>query len=635
MVAPTRIVFILPLAVLCAVVGLPAPAALADGLAPEPDAAAPNPAAQWTPPPEPALVPVPATTCPAHPAAGTATCLTEVHGHVGDATAADAGRSDAIGSTGTAQTPLPDTAVPQAVTKTGSYTPADLASLYRIPANVTSGATIGIVDVGSDPNTQAQLSYYRSYFGLPACTAASGCFREVGQSGSTKLPATDAGWVDEIAMDTQAVSAVCPSCHILLVDASSADSADLGTAAKTAVRLGATYLSLSYGSPDSSFDATLNLSYYNSVGVTYVAASGDSGYAGGTIFPSSATNVVAAGGTSARLVAGTWRQSAWSDAGSGCATAGVLGVVTQLVQSILSGSACPRGRAVTDVSALADPNTGLLFYRGGTWWSGGGTSLAAPIVASLYALAGNHTAPLSVYSNVTDRPGSFVDVTSGQTGSCGTVLCQAATGWDGPTGVGTPAGLAGLQATGATPLPLAAPTTASGLSRSGAGYPATLNYRLVDATTGAPVAGATALVEADTGSGFILLATRSTGPDGTLSYSARPHGPTSYRVVYGGDTAHGASTSPTVRVSSFAVHLTARAAGRRLRASATAPWRAAATQVPLVVARRTAGGWHTVAHARTNAHGKATIRVHRPGVYRVSFGGGSWRAGHTGSIRLR
>lgn len=600
-----------------------------------PSTTAPNPSTTWAPPPEPVLRPVTASPCQDDPTVRTATCLSEVAGTVPDASAATVGKADAAATSDTAAAPLPPAAVPQATSKSGSYSPADLASMYKIPAGLSTDATIGIVDVGSDPNTAAQLSYYRAYFGLPACASANGCFREVGQSGGAALPPVNSSWVTEIALDVQAVSAVCPSCHILLVDANSASAGDLGAAATTAVRLGATYLSLSYGSADSGSNTSLNLSYYNSPGVTYVAASGDDGYAGGTIFPSSATNVIAAGGTSVRLVNGSWQQTAWPGAGSGCSSATLLGLVTGLLGSLLTSSWCPSGRAVSDVSALADAATGILFYRGGSWYSGGGTSLAAPIIASLYALAGNHTQPRSVYDNVGAKPGSFVDIVSGANGSCGTVLCTAAPGWDGPTGVGTPAGLSGLLASGAPAAPLATPTTASSLTRVGGGYPVRLTYRLVDAVTGAPVADAPVLVQADAGSGYAAVATIRTGPDGTLGYVAQPRTPTTYRIFYAGDTTHGASTSASVAARTFTPTVRVTRSGHKVKAVARGPWGGAAAMVPLTLQRRVGKHWKTVKHATTSAAGKATLPAHKAGRYRIAYGGGQWAKGVSTKVRIR
>jgi len=608
--------------------------ALANVVPPSGDAPASNPALTWTPPPEPALKPVPATSCPTRPTAGKAACLSEVDGTVPDQQAAQAGKAEAVATSDTAASPLPDSAVPQAESKSGAYTPADLASLYQIPAGLTTHATIGIIDVGSDPNTPAQLNFYRKYFSLPACTTSNGCFREVGQNGGAKPSTTNSGWVDEIALDVQAVSAICPTCHILLVDASSASSSDLGAAALTAVRLGATYVSMSYGSADSAANGSLNLTYYNEPNVTYVAASGDSGYAGGTIFPSSASNVVAVGGTSAKLVNGQWQQSAWSGGGSGCSSTGLLGVVGSLVQSVLSGTACPSGRAVSDVSALADPNTGIMFYRGGTWWSGGGTSLAAPIVAALYALAGNHTNPLAIYQNVSHTPSSFVDITSGTNGSCGTTLCKAGAGWDGPTGIGTPAGLNGLAANGSASLPLAAPHTAGRLTLS-SGYPTELHYQLVDALTGAPVAGARVNIQASTGAGYRTVASGTTNANGVLGYAALPRVPTSYRVSFPGNVTATASTSASVRVSSFSVRVQAKAAKKKVKVVATAPWNGAAANVPLMLQRKAAGHWANVKRGSTSSAGRASLKARRAGHYRVAYGGGQWRSGDTGKVRVR
>lgn len=631
-----RLAVLPALIALVALVGIAgAPVARADT---PPGVTTPNPGATWTPPAEPKLVAVRATSCPDDPTATMATCLTDVDGTVPDQTAAAVGKADAVASSDTATAPAPDNAVPQALSKSGAYSPQDLASLYQIPSSVTSKATVGIVDVGHDPNTRAQLDYYRSYFGLPACTPENGCFREVGQSGGSSLPPPNSAWVNEIALDVQAVSAICPSCHILLVDAKSASADDLGAGAATAVRLGASYLSLSYGSADSVGNAALNLSYYNSPGVTYVAATGDNGYAGGTIFPSSATNVIAAGGTSARLVNGTWRQSAWSGGGSGCSSTSVLGLVGGLIGTVLasSGSTCPGGRPVSDVSALADADTGIMFYRGGSWLSGGGTSLAAPIVASLYALAGNHTTPRSIYDNAATKPSSFADITSGANGSCGTALCTAGPGWDGPTGVGTPAGLSGLVATGAPAAPLAAPTTAGALARSGSGYPARLSYRLADAVTGAPVANAPVLVQANSGSGFRSVGVAHTDGAGAVLYSARPRGSATYRVFYGGDATHAASTSPAVAVRTFAPKVKVKAEAHTVRVVAKAPWGKPAAKLKVRLQRRSGRHWSAVkAKGKTNAKGRITLRAAKPGRYRATYGNGQWAPGATKAVKVR
>ncbi|HVX53248.1 hypothetical protein [Nocardioides sp.] len=574
----------------------------------------------WTPPPEPTLVPVPATSCPQTSTTKRATCLGDAL-PLSDGEALAAAAADAAVRAGQAS--------PLASSGSSSLTPADLTSLYRIPA-VSTSATVGIVDVGSDPNTPAQLSYFRRMFGLPACTTANGCFREVAQDGSGALPPVDPSWTTEIAMDVQAVSAVCPTCHILLVDAASASSGDMGQAVLTATRLGASYLSLSYGSVASAGDRTLGSTYYADPNVTYVAATGDSGYAGGTLFPASAPNVIAAGGTTVWRSGSGWQQTAWSGSGSGCSPVAAL----PLSQSMPAGAAtaCDGHRAVSDLAALADPNTGMMFYRAGSWWSAGGTSLAAPIIASLYALAGNHTSPMSIYQN--DASG-FVDVASGSTGSCSpSVLCNAGPGWDGPTGLGSPSGLLGLAGSGAAAAIAYTDQTSATLTASGS-YPIRLHYRLDDNTTGLPLGGAAVVVEGSTGGPFQVVDAGITGADGTLTVREHPKAATVYRVVFTGDSEHSSATSPSAATDAFVPKVKVRRRGTRLRAAVRAPWGAALRAWPLTLQHKAHGRWRTAKALRTNRSGSASTRVRHAGSYRIVYGGAGWRRGHTPAVRLR
>src|SRR6185312_15425404 len=104
-----------------------------------------------------------------------------------------------------------------------------------------SGQTVAIVDAQDDPNAESDLATYRSTYGLPACTTANGCFKKINQNGGTSYPTADTGWAGEISLDVDMVSAVCPSCHILLVEATSANMSDLGTAVNQAVTQGAKF----------------------------------------------------------------------------------------------------------------------------------------------------------------------------------------------------------------------------------------------------------------------------------------------------------------------------------------------------------------------------------------------------------
>ncbi|GCF08928.1 S53 family peptidase [Dictyobacter arantiisoli] len=314
--------------------------------------------------------------------------------------------------------------------------PANLQSAYKLPSSSAgSGQTVAIVDAYNDPNAESDLAVYRSQFGLPACTTANGCFKKVGQTGSTtSLPSSNSSWSEEISLDLDMVSAICPNCHILLVEAKSTSFSNLGIAVNEAVTLGANTVSNSYGGSESSSE-TSYASYYNHPGHIITASSGDSGY--GVQVPAAFNTVVAVGGTSLSSSSNSrgWTESAWNGAGSGCSS-----YISK--PSWQTDSGCSR-RTVADVSAVADPNTGVAVYDTygvSGWLVFGGTSVSSPIIASVYALAGNASsvnAAQSLYSNTS----SLFDVTSGSNGSCGgSYLCTAKSGYDGPTGLGTPDG---------------------------------------------------------------------------------------------------------------------------------------------------------------------------------------------------
>ncbi len=119
----------------------------------------------------------------------------------------------------------------------------------------------------------------------------------------------------------------------------------------------------------------------------------------------------------------------------------------QSATSTVSGhpGVCSK-RVVGDVSSDADPNTGVSVYDSDTyqgqggWLVFGGTSVSSPTLASVYALAGN-AAAVTYGSYPYGHTSSLNDVTNGSNGSCGgTYLCTAESGYDGPTGNGTPNG---------------------------------------------------------------------------------------------------------------------------------------------------------------------------------------------------
>ena len=315
-------------------------------------------------------------------------------------------------------------------------TPANIQSAYQL-SGLSTGSTVAIVDAYGYPNAAANLATYRAQFGLPACTTASGCLKIVNQTGGTTLPAFNLGWSQEQALDLDAVSAACPSCKILLVQAKTASFANLGTAVNTAAAgAGVKAVSNSYGGGDAS-DATYS-QYYKHLNVAVTASAGDDGYQGAS-YPASSQYVTAVGGTSLTTSSSTrgWNETVWSGTGSGCSS---LNAHPSGQTTTMTGCS---GRNINDVAAVADPNTGLAVYAptsrtAATWAQYGGTSLSSPIIASVFALSGN----TSGYSNRLPyaNPSALNDVTSGSNGTCAT-FCTAKAGYDAPTGLGTPAGV--------------------------------------------------------------------------------------------------------------------------------------------------------------------------------------------------
>ena len=332
-------------------------------------------------------------------------------------------------------------ASPAATPPASGLTPTGLQSAYKLTGLKSGGRTVAIVDAYGYTNLERDLGVYRAQYGLPACTKANGCLRIINQKGGTTLPSMNTGWAQEQALDVQTVSAACPDCKILMVQASSASFANLGAAENTAAKQpGVVAISNSYGGGDAA-DSSYG-SYYNHPGIAITASTGDNGYQGAS-FPASSDYATAVGGTS--LVADSsargWSETVWSGSGSGCST-----VNAALAAAASFNTGCSK-RAMADVAAAADPGKGgmAIYYptskSSSTWGQFGGTSEASPIVASVYALSGNTAG----YANALPygTPGGLFDVTGGSNGSCPAATpqwCNAGIGWDGPTGLGTPNG---------------------------------------------------------------------------------------------------------------------------------------------------------------------------------------------------
>ena len=413
----------------------------------------------------------------------------------------------------------------------GGLTPAELGSAYGYdPLAGGTGQTVAIVDAFDDPSIASDLETFDAQYGLPACDEANGCFRKVGQTGSRfSLPATDTtGWSVEEALDVETVHAVCASCKVLLVEAEDTSFVSLAAAENEAVALGASEITNSYAGAEG-VSAEVQ-SAYDHPGVVITASTGDEGFdsrsaskpPGRPNVPASLPTVVAVGGTTLQLDESGHRESetVWDESGGGCSLF-FAAEGWQLNAPGYPASGCGGTRLDADVAAVGDPATGFSIYdsydcgarceqevgREG-WAVIGGTSLSSPLIAALYALAGGSGGvpypALTLYGHV-GGPGVF-DVTEGGNGFCGfaggeacgidretgelldckgTTACNAAPGFDGPSGVGSPNSIALFE-------PLLPSAAISGPSAADAGLSSTFSaVGASDPYPGGAVAGYT------------------------------------------------------------------------------------------------------------------------------------------------
>ncbi|HTZ62731.1 MAG TPA: S8 family serine peptidase [Solirubrobacteraceae bacterium] len=330
----------------------------------------------------------------------------------------------------------------------GGYSPENLRSAYNLPSTSTGfRQTVAVVDAYDDPDAESDLKVYRSEYGLPACTSSNGCFRKVNQTGGTgSYPEPERKWAEEISLDLDMVSAICPNCHILLVEANREEDSNLAAAENEAVALGATEISNSFGGKTSS-EPPEYASAYDHPGIPIAAADGDHGY--GVESPASNPHVIAVGGTSllptTKKNARGWAETVWYEdiggeiygTGSGCSH--------EPKPAWQTDSGCPY-RTTNDVAAVASKNTPVSVYDSyettDKWQLAAGTSVATPIVAAAMALTNTYTrsfeAAHALYlESEISGAGALNDVVSGKNGTCGDYLCEAGPGYDGPTGLGS------------------------------------------------------------------------------------------------------------------------------------------------------------------------------------------------------
>ncbi len=349
------------------------------------------------------------------------------------------------------------------------YTPQQVRTAYGFDSVMFgsvvgdgSGQTIAIVDCYDDPNfvnttsnnyKNSDLAQFDAAFGLPDPPS----FTKVNETGGTTLPGTDpvgagyvlGNWEIEEALDIEWTHAMAPGANIVLVEASSdATNNDLLTAVQTAAALpGVSVISMSWGleseiAGELATDSTF-VTPAGHQGVTFLAASGDSGSPG--YYPAYSPNVIAVGGTSLNLNLDNTIQSETAWAGSGGGTSKFETEPTYQLGVQNTGF-----RTIPDVAFDADPYTGVAVYDSyndtdgsGPWVQIGGTSLASPSWAGLIAvvnqgrvLAGASTldGPTETLPYLYAMPSTdFNDIVTGSNGGY-----NAGPGYDEATGLGSP-----------------------------------------------------------------------------------------------------------------------------------------------------------------------------------------------------
>lgn len=358
------------------------------------------------------------------------------------------------------------------------YGATELEKAYGVKSAASRTGTIVVIGAGAYPTLENDLAIYRSTYNLPACTAASGCFKQMNYLGGAPYkPATDPDdqygeeeIAVETALDVDMASAACPKCKIVsmqvplhdgfygTVKQTHAAILHFATGVQTAKKLGASAVSISYGYPTDTYsDKGTVAKLMTQPGLPIVSSSGDGGFLDTYgQWPQSLPTVTSAGGTSLYPQSGGrgYTEVAWNGAGSGC----TLDLPPAAGQPSSISKLCGKHRTASDVSAVADPYTGVAVYDSYAPGSGmpygfivvGGTSVSSPFIAGLYARAPKNATVLGPNTLYAARASAFNDVTVGtnaglgycETVGIGNAVCDSGPGWDGPTGLGTPKGLA-------------------------------------------------------------------------------------------------------------------------------------------------------------------------------------------------
>jgi hypothetical protein len=389
--------------------------------------------------------------------------LAATHGSI------DPCRTRNLGCRYTLVTTGPRSSTPLTTAKPAGWGATQLERAFQLVNARKGTGMIAIIGIGAYPSLESDLNIYRAQYGIKPCTTASGCLKIVNYKGGPALqpsdPIDEEDIAVETALDVQMASSACPTCKITYLGVPVAfgndkDIQGFATAVKTAVRMHASSVSMSYGfNTDRSIDYGPSSKALVDPGTALFSAVGDFGYMNPQTFqsgiggwPQNLRSVVSVGGTEmTESHTGVFHQTAWNGAGSGCSP----DLAAAYGQPYAIAALCNHHRAVTDVAAVADNVAVYDTYAPFSgdplgWITVGGTSASSPFMAGIAARAprvNDAIGPNVIYR----APASaFTDITKGVNGTpaeckadhVGPQLCKAGPGWDGATGRGIPNGLA-------------------------------------------------------------------------------------------------------------------------------------------------------------------------------------------------
>ncbi len=318
-------------------------------------------------------------------------------------------------------------AVAASSTPPAGYSPLQLRSAYGLDFSATAGGggqTVAVVTAYDDATAETDMGTYRSEYNLPACTTASGCFEKVNATGGTSYPPSMTGWSAPTAESLDMISAICPNCHILLVEADNPGHPRHHRPRRPRPSRKRSRRPGCQVRRQHRVHLRRNLRHPGTHPRQRVLRPPRRGHhrprrrrrLSGPWYPAASPDVIAVGGTTLTAAPGTargWTETAWSGTGSGCSA-------YEAKPAWQTDTGC-TDRTLNDLSADADNvNSPVAFYDtlSGGWITGGGNDVSAAIIAAAYALAGTPAAGTNPASYPYAHTSLINDITTGSTGTC-------------------------------------------------------------------------------------------------------------------------------------------------------------------------------------------------------------------------